>query len=73
MTKKLKAHRRPGNGELLNKSELARKLGESDRTIQRWQQRGLIPCIRMGHRSLRFRLDAVLEALDRKQVKGRRV
>jgi excisionase family DNA binding protein len=70
--KRWKAYHRPGNGELLTREELARALGETPRTILRWRQKGLIPCLKLGHRSIRFRLDSVLAALDKRQVKGRR-
>jgi excisionase family DNA binding protein len=67
-----KKYRRPGNGELKTIKELARKLGETERTIRNWQYKGIIPYIVLGRRSIRFRLDAVLAALEKRQVKGRR-
>jgi hypothetical protein len=41
------------------------------RAIRNWQSRGLIPALVLGHRSLLFRLDAVLAALDKRTVKRR--
>jgi excisionase family DNA binding protein len=68
---KWRTHKRPGGGELLNIQELAAALGESVRTVRNWQHKGGIPYLRLGHRSIRFRLFAVLEALEKKTVKRR--
>jgi len=65
-------YKRPGKGELLSTEELARALGETARTIANWRSRGLVPYIVLGHRSIRYRLEAVLATLDKKQIKGRR-
>ena len=69
--KKWKKYRRPGRGELLSISELARALGESVRTIRHWRTKGIIPTLVLGHKTIRFRLDAVLAALDKRQIKRR--
>jgi excisionase family DNA binding protein len=54
-----------GNGHvLLNRHGLAQQLGLSVRTVDRLVEARRIPVIRAG-RSVRFRLDRVLEALDR--------
>jgi hypothetical protein len=66
---KWKKYRRPGKGELLSLDELARALGETPRTIRNWKAKGLIPTLVLDHRSLRFRLDSVLAALGRREVK----
>jgi excisionase family DNA binding protein len=66
-----KKYERPGKGELLNVDELARALGESVRTIRNWKSKGLIPVLMLGHKTLRFRLDAVLAALEKRQIKKR--
>jgi len=68
---KWKKYRRPGRGELKTEGEIARALGEEDRTIANWRYKGLIPYITLGHRTIRYRLDAVLAALDKKTVKRR--
>jgi len=68
---KWKKYHRPGKGELLSIEELAGALGENVRTIRNWRARGLIPTLVLGHRSLRFRLDAVLAALEKRQIKKR--
>jgi hypothetical protein len=70
--KKWKKYRRPGKGELLNVDELAHALGESVRTIRNWKTKGLIPVLVLGHRSIRFRLDSVLAALDKRTIRKRR-
>jgi hypothetical protein len=67
-----KKYQRPGKGELLTEAELARPLGETPRTIRNWRHKGIIPYLVLGHRSIRYRLDAVLAALDKREVKGRR-
>jgi len=68
---KWKRYRRPGKGALLTEVELAGALGEEVRTVRYWRYKGLIPYLSLGHRSIRFRLDAVLAALDKRQVKRR--
>jgi Helix-turn-helix domain len=68
-----KKYRRPGRGELKTVTEIATALGETPRTIRNWRSKGIIPCIVLGHKTIRFRLDSVLTALERRQVKGRRV
>jgi hypothetical protein len=68
---KWKKYRRPGKGELLSGAELARALGETERTILNWRHRGIIPCLKLGHRSLRYRLGVVLDALEKRQIKKR--
>jgi len=60
---------RPGGGELLTQGELAKALGESERTVQKWRAKGLIPTLVLGHRSLRFSLERVLAALAKREIK----
>jgi len=66
-----KKYRRPGKGVLSSEAELARALGEELRTVRNWRYKGIIPYLSLGHRSIRYRLDAVLAALDKRQVKRR--
>ena len=66
---KWKKYRRRGGDELKTEAELARKLGEEERTVRNWRYRGLIPYLSLGHRSIRYRLDAVLAALEKRSVK----
>jgi hypothetical protein len=69
---KWKKYRRPGRGELLTEAELARALGEEVRTVRNWRYKGIIPYLSLGHRQVRYRLDAVLTALEKRQIKKRR-
>ena len=62
-------YKRPGHGELMTVDELARALGESVRTIRNWRAKGVIPTLVLGHRSVRFVLDDVLEALRKRRVR----
>src|SRR5262249_21633490 len=64
-----KIHRRPGGGELDTEAELARKLGELQRTVRTWRLRGVIPHIRIGHKTIRYRLGPVLNALAKRESK----
>jgi hypothetical protein len=68
-----KKNNRPGHGELLDLNELAAALGETPRAISNWRHKGLIPCLVLGHRTIRYRLGAVLLALDKREAKRRRV
>jgi hypothetical protein len=62
---------RIGNGELLTEHELAISLGECRRTIRRWRERRVIPFVKLGYRTIRYRLPRVLEALDQRATKPR--
>jgi excisionase family DNA binding protein len=62
-------YHRPGNGLLQTESEIAAVLGEETRTIRTWRHAGIIPAIILGHRSVRFRLDDVVKALEARTVK----
>jgi hypothetical protein len=61
--------RRRGGGCLLNATELAAALGESERTILTWRQRGIIPFVDAGYRTKRYKLDDVLRALAKRMIK----
>jgi excisionase family DNA binding protein len=50
---------------LVTKRVVAADLGVGLRTIEKWVAERRIPFIRMGHRSLRFRLDDVRRAVSR--------
>ena len=69
--KKWKKYHRPGKGELLTEAEFARALGEEERTVRNWRYKGLVPYLSLGHRQIRYRLDAALVALEKKTVKRR--
>ena len=62
---KPKAPRKTGGGDVLKtREELARATGWSKRTIDRLVASKTIPHIRVG-RTIRFRLDAVMNALEK--------
>ena len=67
--KKWKRYQRTGQGELLTEERLARRLDESQITVRKWRLKGLIPCIVLGHRTIRYQLDDVLAALSKRRVK----
>jgi hypothetical protein len=67
--KQWKKYRRPGHGVLQTVGELAAELGETERTIRGWRAKGIIPVLVLGHKTIRFRLDDVLEALRKRRVK----
>jgi predicted site-specific integrase-resolvase len=64
-------YRRPGKGVLDTEAELARKLGEAERTVRNWRYKGIIPYLALGHKQVRYRLEHVLAALERRQIKRR--
>jgi hypothetical protein len=61
---------RHGGGLLLNGGELAKELGESERTILTWRQRGILPVIDCGYRSKRYRLADVFAALKTREIQA---
>jgi len=46
---------------LITTSELAERLGVTSETIRKWTREGRIPCLRIGRKTLRFDLAAVLD------------
>jgi len=56
-----------GDGELLNKHELAPKLRISKRTVDLWMRQGRLPFIKVG-KTVRFRWRDVLEKLNEFRV-----
>src|SRR5262249_35861016 len=69
--RKWKPYRRPGHGELLTEKELAAALGEVEKTVRNWRVKGIIPSMMLGHKSIRKRLNSVLAAREKRQVKKR--
>jgi excisionase family DNA binding protein len=55
--------------ELVDKYVVARTFGLSSRTVENWVVQKKIPFLRLGHRTIRFRLADVRRALERKTVK----
>jgi hypothetical protein len=62
-------YHRPGNGLLQTEAEIAAALGETERTIRTWRHGGIIPSTVLGHRTVRYRLNDVIKALERRTVK----
>ena len=65
-----KRPQRNGGGVLKDKRELAATLGESEKTIDTLTKNGVIPVLVLGPHTKRYSLDAVLRALQRRQVKA---
>ncbi|MEY2493511.1 MAG: hypothetical protein QOJ45_3 [Verrucomicrobiota bacterium] len=55
--------------ELLSKQELALTLGVSPRTLDSWVAQKRIPFLRITPRLTKFKLDRVIAALDRYEVR----
>ena len=51
-----------------NASEAANLLGVKVNTVLRWQRMGLIPVIKMGHRSYLFDLERVRDAVLKLEI-----
>jgi hypothetical protein len=54
---------------LLSKRELATILSVSQRTVENWLSRKMIPCLRLSARLTRFSLPKVEAALNRYEIK----
>jgi predicted DNA-binding transcriptional regulator AlpA len=55
---------------LLTKKQLSIKLGlTSTRGVDELMKRRKIPCVKLGHRTVRFKLDAVMAAIERLTIK----
>jgi hypothetical protein len=61
-------YHRPGNGLLKTESEIAAALGEEPRTIRTWRHAGIIPGVVLGHRTIRYKFEDVLRALQKRTV-----
>ena len=53
---------------LLDKRGLAPRLQVSTRTVDTWMKKGLIPFLKIGGKTVRFRLGDVLEKLNEKRI-----
>jgi hypothetical protein len=62
-------YERRGNGALKTEEEIANALGEEPRTIRTWRHNGIIPVIVLGHKTRRYRLESVLAALQKREVR----
>lgn len=57
--------------ELITADELARHFGVTAPTVNRWVRRGLIPCVRVTRKVVRFDISKVRDALaDRAATKA---
>ena len=59
MSTTLPTHREP-RIQLLTTNEAASRLGLKPATIRRWVRKGSLPAVRLGSRTLRFDLDAIV-------------
>ena len=59
--------------ELITAGEVAKILKVSKATVYTLAQLGVIPCYRIGERSVRFKLSEVMEYLDRVRNDSERV
>lgn len=55
---------------LVDISEMARRLSVSQRQLGYWVSEGRVPALKLGRRCLRFKPQAVLEALEQGGLKG---
>lgn len=53
--------------DLLTASQLAQRLTVKTRTVQQWQRSGLIPAVRLSAKIIRYDLEKVVDALERRQ------
>jgi hypothetical protein len=60
----------PLDWALLKRPELAKAINVSERTVDNWQKKKMIPVIRITPRCCRFRLFDVLAALRKFEVKA---
>ncbi len=58
--------------DLLTNHELAVKLRVSPDTVSSWARRGVIPCIKLSRKAIRFDYQAVVTALATLPAKGDR-
>jgi excisionase family DNA binding protein len=55
--------------ELVDKRVIARTFGVSERTVENWVAQRKIPFLRIGRRTVRFKLANVRRTLERKTIK----
>jgi len=67
---KWRPYHRPGKGLLKTEAEMARRLGEQQRTLRHWRLKGIVPAIVLGFRTIRYDEEAVMAALSKRQTKG---
>ena len=55
--------------KLFNYSAMSADSGQSERRLRWWVQKGIIPHLRLGHKTVLFEPDKVYEALSKFEVK----
>ena len=56
--------------KLIKRTELAEKLSMPPALVKEFTRQRKIPCVRLGHRTVRYDIEAVREALKRFEVKA---
>ena len=56
--------------KLLTATEMAERIGVSRFTLMGWHRAGVLPSTRLGYRTIRFKSDDVVEALDKRAKDG---
>ena len=51
---------------LVNRNQLSFELGVTTRTVRNWEIDGLLPSIRIGKRTVRYRIDDVIAFLKKR-------
>ena len=51
---------------LVNRNQLAYELGVTARTIRNWELEGLLPSIKIGKRTVRYRIEHVISFLEKR-------
>ena len=60
------------NGELLTIEDVGRFLKVKPSTVRTWSNLGLIPCIRLGGKLIRFKENDIEEWLENSTIEGAR-
>ena len=55
---------------MLNRDQVAEKLGVSNRTVARWTKRGVLPHVRLGRRVIRYRERDLDSLVEKRTVRG---
>jgi hypothetical protein len=55
--------------KLFSYAAMSADSGQSERRLRWWVQKGLVPCLRLGHKTVLFELDKFYEALSKFEVK----
>jgi excisionase family DNA binding protein len=56
---------------LLDFQQVAAELGTTTRTLREWVHKGVVPVIRIGHRTAKFQRSKIEAALRKREVKAR--